>query len=208
MDFSEWYDVGSVYEPKSVIHYGSFAGANQGEHPVGTLKDGSLFNGGYSKITTTDALQLQTQYCKDSADSRGRKWFPKFVPSDTTKCTSEDEIGEFRNVFSHRLCDGFADCPNGEDEDGTIAECAETHPRTPEGCCGGIILGSSWWQQLCVFNPNSTFVNNPVWECPDGDALTFYDGAAGRRWINLREEFYPYEGGSFGWYDFLNFNEL
>jgi hypothetical protein len=107
MDFTDWYDVGSVYEPKSVMHYGSFAGANQDVNPVGTFKDGSLFSGGYSKITTTDALQLQTQYCKVPTDSRGRKLFPRFVHSDSTKCTSKDEVGYLRDVFSNRLCDGF-----------------------------------------------------------------------------------------------------
>ncbi|CBY23496.1 unnamed protein product [Oikopleura dioica] len=206
MEFTDWYNVSSVYEPKSVMHYSSFAGANQGENPVGTFKDGSLFSGGYSKITTTDALQLQTQYCKDPTDARGRKWFPKFIHSDTTKCTSEDEVGHLRDVFSNRLCDGFEDCPNGEDE-GEIAECAETHPRTTDGCCGGVLL--KWLESPCVFNPNSTFnykSENPVWECPDGDVLTTYDRSTGRRWIKLKKEFYPYEGGGFSWSDVLDFN--
>lgn len=32
-------------------------------------------------------------------------------------CPSPDRMGRYRCIDDHVLCDGFIDCPNGEDED-------------------------------------------------------------------------------------------
>ena len=82
------------------------------------------------RITTMDALQAAFRYCKP----RG------FHPKETIDCKTPDGAGVIRKVFLNRLCDGYIDCPNGEDENGDMAKCKPAHPPTANGCCGSIIL--------------------------------------------------------------------
>ncbi|KAK6620695.1 hypothetical protein RUM43_010990 [Polyplax serrata] len=36
---------------------------------------------------------------------------------DRFACPTPDRMGRYRCIDDHVLCDGFIDCPNGEDED-------------------------------------------------------------------------------------------
>ena len=59
------------------------------------------------RLTTTDALQLQWLYCSNDEG---------FEYKETVDCFSKDIFGFPRKVFRDRLCDGYFDCPFGEDE--------------------------------------------------------------------------------------------
>jgi len=104
LKIEKWYDVNSIYEPWSLMHY-PLNGA------PATLKNGNhTFPA--KRITTTDALQIQTMYCKNQPDK-----FPKWNNTKTAQCTKEDLSGVIRPVFGTYLCDGTNDCPDGEDEE-------------------------------------------------------------------------------------------
>ena len=62
----------------------------------------------------------------------------------TTKCPRKDELGVHQQVFTDRVCDGHRDCPNGEDEDGTLGECYNSTEVTPQGCCMNIIANHKY----------------------------------------------------------------
>ena len=62
----------------------------------------------------------------------------------TTKCPQKDELGQELDVFADRVCDGFRDCPAGEDEDGSLGECIKDPEITPNGCCANIILNHKY----------------------------------------------------------------
>ena len=108
--YANWYETAFAYEPGSLMQYSSKQTAADASLPVATFKDGSLIPGGNDRITTTDALQLQTMYCKDQSFESGEKWFPDFELSETTRCSSADAVGAYRHVFTSYLCDGKDDC--------------------------------------------------------------------------------------------------
>ena len=72
------------------------------------------------RTTTTDALQTQWEYC------------PLAAHKETVTCPSVDTLGNTREVFVDRLCDGFPDCRLGEDEiggNGATWTCNEAQAR-------------------------------------------------------------------------------
>ena len=109
----EWVQSGiaSEFEVESVMTYCSFCSAIVKSVPVLSLKDGRTFGSG-TRVTTSDALQLQWNYCKP----RGFEYKPY------KECLSTDLLGFKRKVFTDRLCDGVKDCRDGEDETGEGAE--------------------------------------------------------------------------------------
>ena len=90
-----------------------------------------MFDDG-ERMTTTDALQIQWRYC------RAREGFEY---KSTKTCTSKDKLGfENRDVFVDRICDGFSDCGESEDELGGLGECANAGTPTPGGCCETVLI--------------------------------------------------------------------
>ncbi|KAK6641628.1 hypothetical protein RUM44_013343 [Polyplax serrata] len=51
---------------------------------------------------------------------------------DRFACPTPDRMGRYRCIDDHVLCDGFIDCPNGEDEDRQACMFYKTL-TTPEG---------------------------------------------------------------------------
>ena len=188
MGASNWYDTGNVYEPRSVMSYPSFGFAKDNTIPVATLKNGDYIQDG-PRISTTDALQAQKFYCQDLTDGGGNAMFPNFQFKDGTTCTTLDEVGAIRTVFTDRLCDGWQDCPNSEDEDGTIVACKAKHAKTPDGCCGGVMRGDV----ECVYTTDNLFKGKGTYACTDGTAIAWTDYLGGM-WIVLQAEYYPYSG--------------
>ena len=174
--------MGSIYEPRSVMSYGSYATSTTSGVPVALLKDGGqIFDG--ERITTEDALQVQWMYCKEQPSK-----FPGFEYTETATCTSQDEVGATRKVFTSRLCDGISDCPNGEDE-GDLAVCKEIAPRTPNGCCGAVVRGG----QTCTHNPDYSYGDRETFACEDGTGVMFVPWAS-NRWLHVVAATYPIEG--------------
>lgn len=64
LDDGTWHDSGFPYETQSVMHYCSTCGTN-GRGPVMTYYDGTFFDSGQF-MTTTDAMQIQWQYCRNT----------------------------------------------------------------------------------------------------------------------------------------------
>ncbi|CBY23642.1 unnamed protein product [Oikopleura dioica] len=124
-----------------------------------TKHDGSFFSGGRF-MSTTDALQLQSQYCS---------------PEETMHaldCLEKDEFGFDRKIFASRVCDGRADCPNAEDETGSIASCIQSGELTPNGCCSELMVEDD----LCHFS--QSWFDFDLWVCesnPDKVVLRFND---------------------------------
>ena len=60
--------------------------------------------------------------------------------------------------FLDRLCDGFPDCPNNEDE-GALAQCKSAGELTPNGCCSFPIIGEfndfAAYHYRCIYTGNS-----------------------------------------------------
>ena len=108
----EW---GGEYEIESVMSYRSGAGGikvNGVYQPVTVSKLTGEPHGHGVRISTMDALQTAYRYCKP----RG------FRPKETIDCLTPDGAGVTRLLFKDRLCDGYVDCPNGEDENGDMVE--------------------------------------------------------------------------------------
>lgn len=186
MGSDKWFDMGSVYEPRSVMSYGSTLFAKDTTQPVALLKDGGLIYSG-DRISTTDALQAQRLYCADTKNDDGSPMFPDFQYKATSSCTAEDEVGEIRSVFNDRFCDGFPDCPNGEDEDGSIMPCVEKYPRTDKGCCGGLLFNN----KECVYSSEKLFFGEGTWDCEDGTGIGFNQL---NQWYHLLPFSYPHSG--------------
>ena len=190
MSSTKWFDTSNIYDPVSIMQYSSFTFANS-DQPVATFKDGS--NLSYkNRITTTDALQIQKRYCQGLTKlfSDGVPMFPEYELSDTATCTSEDKVGEKRKIFTDRLCDGSQDCPGGEDEDGSLVTCNEKYPKTPNGCCGGIVLCRSKCY-TCLYNPDSVTSGRETWSCPDGSGIiTLWT----TWWYHMTPSYYPFPG--------------
>lgn len=55
-------------------------------------------------------------------------------------CPSPDHQGRYRCIDDHVLCDGFIDCPNGEDEDRRACMFYKTVSRTE-------VLGEKLWPE-------------------------------------------------------------
>ena len=67
-----------------------------------------------------------------------------------TSCLSPDRIGFTRPIFLDNLCDGYPECPNGEDE-GEMVKCKFAGDMTPNGCCAYPIIGDI----KCSYTGNS-----------------------------------------------------
>merc|ERR1712176_941399 len=102
MDAQTWFDTGHPYDVESIMHYGGIK-----------FHNGEVYAGG-DVMTTTDSLQFEDMYCKE---------MPQYRAKPAVTCQSTDHFGFTRPLYTDRLCDGYSDCPNGEDEDGTIAPC-------------------------------------------------------------------------------------
>ena len=120
----QWLNTQHPFELESVMTYCSLCSSSN-QQPVATLKDGRTFNDG-PHMTTTDALQIQYKYCKMPDED--------FKYKETVQCGTLDNFGTDKPVFTDRLCDNQADCPNGADE-GTIAPCIPAGDPLPSGCC-------------------------------------------------------------------------
>jgi len=165
IDISAWIDTGHPFEPASNVMYTGFtllSGKSYDPHPL---------------LTTTDAEQGWDLYCKDNK-ALTHPMEPK------TRCLHGDEVGVIRPLFEHKLCDGFNDCLDGEDEDGRLATCEEG-PKTELGCCAEI---SSYWSGAkCV--ANGLVNGKDRYSCNDGREL---------RWESCCGWFYASEEGGWG----------
>ena len=63
----------------------------------------------------------------------------------TPYCLTKDINGELKAITEANFCDGVADCPEGEDEDGRLAICNQ--PTTESGCCAEIKV--NWSGATC-----------------------------------------------------------
>ena len=77
------------------------------------MLDGSLFKQNddyFNRVTTHDVLQMDGYYCKKEDLEK--------IQKATSWCQgSDDQLGNTRKFFFHRLCDGMKDCfNNGYDE--------------------------------------------------------------------------------------------
>lgn len=122
---SFWEDSGYPFELGSTMMYCSFCAGN----PAMTTKDGTTW-GNHGAMTTTDALQIQWQYCKNR---------DKFQFKETMQCPSPDSTGQVLGVFTDRICDNVNDC-HGEEDEGELVECKISGESTQNGCCSTIIL--------------------------------------------------------------------
>ena len=130
------------FELESVMTYCSYCSSNNGK-PVATLKNGDTFNDG-SRVTTTDALQVQTKYCKSKNSS--------FVYKQHESCRSGDNFGIQRPLFVDRFCDNSMDCFGKEDEDGSIIECIPFGTNTDNGCCAVYVFRGTEYAHSGVYN--------------------------------------------------------
>ena len=115
---TEWVETKYPFEMQSVMIY-----TNSGKF---TKKNGEPVTTTSSRLTTTDALQVQNLYCMKQ---------PDFELKEHVMCSTKDEFGFFRPVFVDRICDGIVDCHDGSDEDESRFACSKTL-----GCCEGYRL--------------------------------------------------------------------
>ena len=73
----------------------------------------------------------------------------KTVQELNTKSLKSFYCGNYSDlpVFESKICDNKLDCPNGEDEDGTLASCKRGAVVT-SGCCSTYIVGSSHYEHV------------------------------------------------------------
>ena len=50
-----------------------------------------------------------------------------FSVKESKNCSTVDQFGFTRPVFTDRICDNRADCPNNEDETGLMAQCLPSY---------------------------------------------------------------------------------
>ncbi|CBY30365.1 unnamed protein product [Oikopleura dioica] len=108
IDPSAWIDTGHPFEPASNVMYSGFNllnGRSYSPHPL---------------LTTTDAVQGYELYCDAKRDTHPME--------PMSMCIMGDHVDVLRPVFQHKLCDGFSDCYDGEDEDGRLADCSTSPP--------------------------------------------------------------------------------
>ena len=139
--------------------YCSFCGAADTKIPVMTTKTGETF-GSAVRMTTTDAQELIWSYCQDLQNVYEEKT--------TAKCTTEDKVvsGFYRNVYADRICDGYIDCPNGEDELGGLGKCMS--PLTSSNCCSTLLVDG----HICNYNGNE-YNGRHHYECDTEDGVIF-----------------------------------
>ena len=75
-----------------------------------------------------------------------------------TSCLSPDRIGFTRPIFLDNLCDGYPECPNGEDE-GEMVKCKFAGDMTPNGCCAYPIIGDIKCSYTGSSNDSGLFSN-------------------------------------------------
>ena len=118
MNTTEWVETKYPFEMQSVMIYI--------KSEKFTKKNGEPVTKTSSRLTTTDALEVQDFYCSKQ---------PKFELKEHVMCSKEDELGFFRPVFVDRLCDGIIDCHDESDEDESRFKCGKI-----SGCCEGYHL--------------------------------------------------------------------
>ena len=127
---------------------------------------GETFNDGY-RVTTTDAKQLQHVYCElDTVN------FPNFEFKQTVSCTSDDRLGIVRELFADRLCDNVADCGDGEDESGDLANCIPKTAETSNGCCGSFNFPG---RGECI-SSGELYNGKDVWQCDNNGVVAWFNG--------------------------------
>lgn len=156
LDDLNWRDSGFPYEIESVMHYCSTCGTN-GKGPVMTYYDGNFFDSGQF-MTTTDALQIQWKYCRNH----------EIPVKPYENCTSVDRFGFSRPVFRDRICDGRADCPNGEDENGELAKCLPAAEPTKNNCCSILLVNT----EECHFKEN--WFGHDLYECSSNTSKVIF----------------------------------
>jgi len=77
---------------------------------IGSVMLLDAYNGTAPRASTTDMLKLQYAYCEAYSTA-------------VTHCGTLDELYMNRPIFKSRICDGFNDCPYGNDESGFLGEC-------------------------------------------------------------------------------------
>ena len=65
-------------------------------------------------------------------------------------------------MFIDRICDGHRDCPNGEDEDGTLGQCHTDEEKTAKSCCMNIIANHKYANQC---KPIGTLNGKDAYDC-------------------------------------------
>ena len=102
-----------------------------------TLKDGSQWSWEASRPTTLDFIKINEFYCPALMGPVVHE------PASIIDCLTPDETGLVPPIFRNRLCDNFNDCPDGEDEDSSLAQCEIKGDLSKNGCCQTLIISSS-----------------------------------------------------------------
>jgi len=174
-----WLNTHHPYEINSVMHYSSKLHIRNPPYIVMTHKDdGSTFDDGRF-MTTTDSLQVDEMYCKQ---------LPQYQSKPVTSCLSPDRLGFTRPIFVDNLCDGYPECPNGEDE-GEMVKCKFAGDATPNGCCAFPIIGDI----QCSYTGNSNDSGLDTFDCVTAHQKTkyylyYHSGESG--WILSKDENY------------------
>lgn len=150
-----WSPNSQTLEINSIMMTSSFTNAKSPQDPVIRLKTSSAFFGGI-RLSTQDALHIQEKYC------------PYTNP--TVLCPSKGRVGMSRKIFSNRICDGIKDCPEGEDEDGTLGKCIPYGVLSQNQCCQTLIANGE------IFSRDGEFNSKDFYRSADNsDHIIFYD---------------------------------
>ena len=148
-----------------------------------TFESQGLWVKNQGRLTTTDALNTDWFYCKADNDYPEQKYQNQnFIHKATTKCAGVDRIGEIREVFNDRICDGYVDCFDQSDENGELGTCLIEPKRHPvkHANCPFEIIGTHKHVETCVGGKQDDMGNwvahashdgYPAWHCNEG-----YDG--------------------------------
>ena len=164
------------FEVESVMMYCSYCGSYLNGSASITLLNGDTFEKSL-RMTTTDSRQVIENYCRGREDV--------FDHKKTVQCTSEDRVvsGLYREVYVDRICDGFVDCPEAEDELGGLGACITFQTNTPTiACCSIIEIDSI----ECHYDLER-FNGRNVYKCEDDDnhvILHMYG-----KWLETRSGF-------------------
>lgn len=135
---NEWWDSGHPLEIASAMMYSSYAGIADYSPSMVLKADGSTWSN-HGSMTTTDALQVQYLYCRNT---------PGFQYKESITCPSADVTGHHFPVFTDRFCDNTPDCPGLEEETGIMAPCEQLGSITGNGCCTILVVGDD----TCVYD--------------------------------------------------------
>ena len=123
------------------------------------------------RMTTTDVFNMDWFFCKANSEynnnsedpTKARYYDPtkditndEYINKDSVMCQTGDRTDVLRPVLKDRLCDGFVDCYNGDDENGVLAECKQP----PEGQCPSVLYLTSFHLEECRLLVGDDWLND------------------------------------------------